>query len=50
MFNYYTHSGKYFSSFDQSLGNNFYARLTLSKDPKTQIKDDTAMLLYARQF
>lgn len=50
MFNYYAHTGKYFTSFDQDLGSNFYARLTLSKDPDTKITDDTAMLLYVRQF
>jgi hypothetical protein len=50
MFNYYAHSGKYFTSFDQRLMENIYARLTLTKDPATEVQDDTLMLLYAKQF
>ena len=50
MFNYYAETGKYFTSVDQDLGHGFAARLTMNKDPETQIKDDTLMLLYAKQF
>ena len=50
MFNYYAHSGKYFTSVDQRIMENVYARYTASKDPATEVKDDTLMLLYAKQF
>lgn len=50
MFNYFAHSGKYFTSVDQRLMANVYARFTASKDPVTEAKDDTLMLLYAKQF
>lgn len=50
MFNYYAHSGKYFTSVDQRIMENVYARYTASKDPLTEVKDDTLMLLYAKQF
>lgn len=50
MFNYYAHSGRYFTSVDQRLTENVYARYTTSKDPEAEIKDDTLMLLYAKQF
>jgi len=50
MWNYYVHSGEYFSSVDQHLVDNVYARYTSSKNPDTEIKDDTIMLLYTKQF
>lgn len=54
MFNYFAHSGKYFTSVDQRLMENIYARYTSNKDPQHQIgtpyQDDTLMLLYAKQF
>lgn len=50
MFNYYTHSGKYFTSVDQRLMENIYARVTSDKDPETLAKNDTIMLLYSKQF
>ena len=50
MFNYSAHSGKYFTSLDQRIIENVYARYTASKDPLTEVKDDTLMLLYAKQF
>ncbi len=50
MFNYYAHSGKYFTSVDQRLMANLYARYTVSKNPVTEVKDDTLMLLYAKSF
>jgi hypothetical protein len=50
MYNYFAHSGKYFTSADQRIMENVYVRYTTSKDPDTKIKDDTLMLLYAKQF
>lgn len=54
MYNYYANTGKYFTSFDQRIVENLYARFTSSKDPRhtpgTPYQDDTLMLLYARQF
>lgn len=56
MFNYYAHSGKYFTSADQRLMENFYARVTSQKNPdantsQDQVRqDNTVMLLYAKQF
>jgi hypothetical protein len=50
MFNYYAHSGKYFTSVDQQIVENVHARYTASKDPLTEVKDDTLMLLYVKQF
>lgn len=50
MFNYYADTGKYFTSVDKRIIDNVYARYTANKDPATQIKDDTIMLLYAKQF
>lgn len=50
MFNYFADSGKYFTSVDQHIVDNIYARYTSSKDPLTEVKDDTLMLLYAKQF
>lgn len=50
MFNYYADSGKYFTSVDQRLADNLYARVTSQKDPAAFVKDDTVMLLYAKQF
>lgn len=50
MFNYYAHSGKYFTSLDQRLMSNLYARATRSVDPATEVNDNTLMLLYAKTF
>jgi hypothetical protein len=50
MFNYYAHSGQYFTSLDQRIMENVYARYTASKDPTTQISDNTVMLLYGKSF
>lgn len=54
MFNYFAHSGKYFTSVDQRLMENIYARYTSNKDPQhavgTPYQDDTLMLLYAKSF
>lgn len=54
MFNYFAQSGKYFTSVDQRLTNNIYARFTSNKDPQhlpgTPYQDDTLMLLYAKTF
>ena len=50
MYNYETDTGKYFTSVDQRLMENIYARATSSKDPKTKVQDNTLMLLYAKQF
>lgn len=51
MVNYYAYTGKYFTSVDQRLVENVYARVTSQKDPLVLTKvDNTLMLLYARQF
>lgn len=54
MFNYYAHSGQYFTSADQRIVENLYARVTSQKNPNAvegEIKqDNTLMLLYAKQF
>lgn len=54
MFNYYTDTGKYFTSVDQRLMENVYARLTSTKNPGQAdgdaLTDETAMLLYAKTF
>jgi hypothetical protein len=54
MFNYYAHSGRYFSSADQRITDSLYARVTSVKNPDAVgngIKqDNTLMLLYAKQF
>jgi hypothetical protein len=50
MFNYYAHSGRYFTSVDQRLVENLYFRVTSQKNPEVKTKDDAAMLLYAKQF
>jgi hypothetical protein len=50
MFNYYADTGKYFTSVDQRLMENIYARYTASKDPATELNDNTLMLLYAKTF
>ncbi len=50
MFNYYAHTGKYFTSVDQRIIQNVYARYTASKDPLTEVNDNTLMLLYAKSF
>jgi hypothetical protein len=51
MYNYETDTGKYFTSVDQRLMENIYARATSSRTPNAEIKqDETLMLLYAKQF
>jgi hypothetical protein len=50
MVNYYANSGEYFTSVDQRIIDNLYARYTRSNNPLTDVKDDTFMLLYAKQF
>lgn len=54
MFNYFAHSGRYFSSVDQRLMENVYARVTSIRDPQREksefVSDETVMLLYAKQF
>ena len=54
MFNYYTDTGRYFTSLDQRLMENVYLRLTSNKNPAhvpgTPYQDDTGMLLYAKSF
>jgi hypothetical protein len=54
MFNYYAHTGKYFTSVDQRLMENVYARYTASKKPEnegvSEVNDNTLMLLYAKSF
>lgn len=50
MVNYYTNSGKYFTSVDQRLMESVYARVTRNIDPTTKVNDNTLMLLYAKQF
>jgi hypothetical protein len=54
MFNYYAHSGKYFTSIDQRITDNIYARATSLRNPDGDIDnpkhDNTIMLLYAKHF
>lgn len=54
MFNYYAHSGKYFTSVDKRISDNLYARVTSLKNPDAKADeithDNTLMLLYAKQF
>ncbi len=56
MYNHYLDTGKYFTSLDQRLVDNVYARVTSNKDPTgVKIKsksgeDNSFMLLYATQF
>lgn len=54
MYNYYAHTGRYFTSLDQRLADNLYARVTSIKNPevaKGEVEqDNTVMLLYAKQF
>ncbi len=56
MFNYFAHDGRYFTSVDQRLMENIYARVTSTKDPRRvglnggDYQDDSAMLLYAKSF
>ena len=54
MVNYYAHTGRYFTSADQRIMDNLYARVTSQADPEaTDIRkrqDNTLMLLYAKQF
>lgn len=53
MFNYFAHTGRYFTSVDQRLMENVYARYTSQKLPQpdgTAYQDDTLMLLYAKSF
>lgn len=56
MWNYTANTGKYFTSIDQRIVENVYARVTLQKNPQVApgtdaIKEDNSiMLLYAKQF
>lgn len=54
MVNYYTDTGRYFTSVDQRLVEHVYARVTSEKkllNPTTTAEpDNTMMLLYAKQF
>ncbi len=51
MFNYEADTGRYFTSVDQRLTDNVYARFTASKNPDAEIyQDETLMLHYAKQF
>ncbi len=54
MYNYYVHSGKYFTSADKRISDNLYARVTSIKNPAAKedsVKhDNTVMLLYATKF
>lgn len=54
MFNYYAHTGRYFTSLDQRIVENLYARVTSQKNPDAlegeAVQDNTVMLLYAKQF
>lgn len=54
MYNYYVHSGRYFTSADKRITDNVYARVTSFKNPnvgKDEVsQDNTLMLLYAKQF
>lgn len=54
MYNYYVHTGRYFTSADQRITDNLYARVTSLKNPnvgKDEVRhDNTLMLLYAKQF
>jgi len=54
MYNYYVHSGKYFTSVDKRITDNLYARVTSLKNPgagEDSVKqDNTLMLLYATKF
>lgn len=54
MFNYYTDTGRYFTSADQRITDNVYARVTSQKNPEgtdaAARQDNTLMLLYAKQF
>lgn len=54
MVNYYADTGRYFTTVDQRLVENVYARVTSQKNPDsedpTSKQDNTVMLLYAKQF
>ena len=50
MFNYYAHSGRYFTSIDQRITDNVYARLISLKNPDQNVQDEQLMLLYAKSF
>lgn len=54
MVNYYVENGRYFTTVDQRLAENIYARVTSQKNPEstdvTTKQDNTFMLLYAKQF
>lgn len=54
MFNYYAHNGRYFTSVDQKITGNLYARATSYRNPDAvddnPKQDNTIMLLYAKQF
>lgn len=50
MFNYEADNGKYFTSVDQRITDDLYARATSQVDPDQDIRDNTLMLLYTKQF
>ena len=50
MLTYYAHTGQYFTSLDQRIMENIYARYTTSRNPTTQLTDNTIMLLYGKSF
>ena len=56
MFNYYAHTGRYFTSVDKRLAENLYVRALSQKNPditdKLDVRRDEnlVMLLYAKQF
>jgi hypothetical protein len=54
MVNYYADTGRYFTTVDQRLRENIYARVTSQRNPESldEVKkqDNTLMLLYAKQF
>lgn len=56
MFNYYAHTGRYFTSVDKRLADNLYLRALSQKNPDITDKNDvrrdenSLMVLYAKQF
>jgi hypothetical protein len=50
MLNYYAHTGQYFTSLDQRIVENVYARYTTSRNPANEVTDNTIMLLYGKSF
>lgn len=50
MYNHYIQSGKYFTSIDQRITQNLYARLTSQRQDSSKANDETYMLLYTTRF